>query len=86
MLGLTRALAALLAPEKLRVSVLAPGATDTPTQAMNGEKAQDVIIALGPLKRLATADEMAATVVFLLRHDASFFTGQTISPNGGIVM
>lgn len=85
-LGLTRSTAALLAGENIRVNAVAPGATDTPMLAMNGPEAREVIINLAPLARTASADEMAATVLFLLSDDGSFFTGQTISPNGGIVM
>jgi 3-oxoacyl-[acyl-carrier protein] reductase len=39
-----------------------------------------------PLRRVGTPQEIAALVRFLCGPDAGFFTGQTISPNGGAVM
>jgi 3-oxoacyl-[acyl-carrier protein] reductase len=84
-LGMTRAAAARLAPDNIRVNAVAPGATDTPMLALNGEEARQLIVDLAPLKRMASADEMANTVLFLASDEASYFTGQTLSPNGGMV-
>lgn len=84
-LGLTRATAALLAPNNIRVNAVAPGATDTPM--LPSEPAfRDAVVGLGVLGRAASADEMANTILFLASDEAAFFTGQTISPNGGYVM
>jgi 3-oxoacyl-[acyl-carrier protein] reductase len=38
-----------------------------------------------PLGRLGRPEEIAATVAFLAGDDASFFVGETVSPNGGVV-
>jgi len=38
-----------------------------------------------PQGRLGRPDEIAATVAFLASDDASFFVGQNLSPNGGLV-
>ena len=38
-----------------------------------------------PAGRLAEPEEIAATVAFLASDDASYFVGQILSPNGGLV-
>jgi 3-oxoacyl-[acyl-carrier protein] reductase len=84
-LGLTRSLAALLAADNIRVNAIAPGATDTPMLPQE-PGIRDFIVNLGVLRRSASADEMANSIVFLASDEAAFFTGQTVSPNGGYVM
>jgi NAD(P)-dependent dehydrogenase (short-subunit alcohol dehydrogenase family) len=42
------------------------------------------MIASTPLRRMGTADEIAAAALFLASDESSFITGQYISPNGGI--
>ncbi|MEM1362886.1 MAG: SDR family oxidoreductase [Pseudomonadota bacterium] len=84
--GLTRSLAHELAPD-IQVNAIAPGPVDTPMLALESmsqewiDKEFDI-----PLKRIGKPSEIAALVRFLCGPDASFFTGQTISPNGGAVM
>ena len=36
-----------------------------------------------PVKRLGTAEEVAALIAFLAADESSFITGETISPDGG---
>jgi 3-oxoacyl-[acyl-carrier protein] reductase len=83
-IGMTRAAAARLAPENIRVNAVAPGSTDTPMLALNGPEARQAIIDLAPMKRMASADEIANTILFLASDEAAFFTGQVLSPNGGV--
>ena len=84
--GMTRALARELAPDIL-VNCIAPGPIDTPMLSLENmspewlEKEIDI-----PLRRIGTPQEIAGLVRFLCGPDAGFFTGQTISPNGGAVM
>ena len=82
-LGLTRALAKELAPA-VRVNAVAPGPTDTP---LLGDKYRSAeYLATLPVRRISTAAEIAALVVFLSSEEGSFFTGQTISANSGTVI
>lgn len=85
-LGLTRAMAAELAPA-IRVNALCPGPVDTPMLraelALSGdpEKAWTDELARVPLRIVATADEVADAAVWLLT--ARSATGTSLSIDGG---
>jgi 3-oxoacyl-[acyl-carrier protein] reductase len=38
------------------------------------------------LNRVASPDDLAASIAFLASDEGAFYTGQTLSPNGGYVM
>ena len=85
-LGLTRALAAELAPHNILVNHIVPGAFDTSPPAGSppaSAAAQAATAATIPLARLGAPQEIATTCAFLASEDASFITGQTIHVNGG---
>ncbi|WP_114389418.1 SDR family NAD(P)-dependent oxidoreductase [Notoacmeibacter marinus] len=84
--GLTRSLARELAPGIL-VNGVAPGPVDTPMLALENMSQDWIDKELEiPLGRVGTVDEIAGVVRFLCGPEAGFFTGQTLSPNGGAVM
>jgi 3-oxoacyl-[acyl-carrier protein] reductase len=43
-------------------------------------------VARTPLGRYALPNEVAQTALFLASDDSSFFTGQWLSPNGGLLI
>jgi 3-oxoacyl-[acyl-carrier protein] reductase len=85
-LGLTRAAAFELGAWGVRVNAIAPGAVDTPMLA----DAPPAFVAMGtaqqPIARMADPSEVASVVAFILSDDASYMTGQTLEPNGGMHM
>jgi 3-oxoacyl-[acyl-carrier protein] reductase len=83
LVGLARSLAAEFAPDNIRVNIVSPGSIDT-SRANPEWYHGNVPNAAGiPLGRQGTADEIAATCLFLVSDEASFITGQTIHVNGG---
>ena len=84
LLGLAKSLAKEVGPEGVRVNVVAPGVTitDMATDVMEGEVGRRRLAEL-PSGRFATAEEVAASAVFLLTDAAAMYHGQTLCPNGG---
>lgn len=82
--GLTRALAAELAP-KVRVNAIAPSLTRTPLAHALTENAQvaEAIAGLHALGRLGVPQDVAALAAFLLSSEADWITGQVIGVDGG---
>jgi NAD(P)-dependent dehydrogenase (short-subunit alcohol dehydrogenase family) len=83
--GLTKAMAAELAPKGVRVVSIAPTFIDTPLTApffANREFRQWVEDRI-PLGRVGTAEEVANAVVFLASPAASLVTGSSLLADGG---
>jgi pteridine reductase len=77
---LTKSLARELAPE-VRVNAIAPGAILWPERVI-GDTDRDQILSATPLQRIGQPEDIAATVLFLVR-DAHYVTGQVIAVCGG---
>ena len=83
-LGFTRAVAREVGSRNIRVNAICPGFIDTPmTQQMSPLMRQAVTMHT-PLGRWAEPEEVAKTALFLASDDSAFFTGQWLSPNGGL--
>jgi NAD(P)-dependent dehydrogenase (short-subunit alcohol dehydrogenase family) len=84
-IALGRALALDHAAERIRVNVLCPGPVDTPMfAASSGPGNLTALLAEAiPLHRVAEADEIAATIAFLLSSDSSYMTGSVVAVDGG---
>jgi NAD(P)-dependent dehydrogenase (short-subunit alcohol dehydrogenase family) len=82
--GLTRALAAELAPE-IRVNAIAPSLTRTPLAEGLTRNAvmAEAIARQHPLRRLGEPEDAAATAAFLLGPDSAWITGQVLAVDGG---
>jgi len=87
--SMIRALALELAPKKITVNAVAPGAIDTPGASQPdqpktaAEAAKKQTIAMIPLARMGQPEDIANAVVFLASEKSSYITGQTIIVDGG---
>jgi 3-oxoacyl-[acyl-carrier protein] reductase len=85
-LGFTRAVAREVASRKIRVNAICPGYIDTPMTQPMSDLMRKAVVARTPLGRYALPNEVAQTALFLASDDSSFFTGQWLSPNGGLLI
>jgi len=85
-IGLTLSAAATYAPRNIRVNCVAPGLTATPLTARitANETAAKASMAMHPLGRLGTPEDVAAMMAFLLQPAAAWITGQTFGVDGGL--
>lgn len=81
--GLGQYMAVALAADRIHVVNLAPGFVETEMarEALQGERGV-ATRAQSPLNRVATADEIAQTVRFVVSGQADWLTGGTIDLNG----
>ncbi|QGZ56412.1 SDR family oxidoreductase [Paraburkholderia acidiphila] len=76
--ALTRLYAERLACENIRVNAVLPGYVDS------WDAPQEIIDRI-PIGRVATTQEIAKVVAFLLSDDSSYITGQSLLIDGGLV-
>ncbi|KLN63746.1 MULTISPECIES: SDR family oxidoreductase [Vibrio] len=86
MIGFSKALAAEGARSGVTVNVVAPGYTGTPMVEEMKPEVLESIKAQIPMRRLATPEEVAKSVSFLVSDAAAYITGETLSVNGGLYM
>jgi 3-oxoacyl-[acyl-carrier protein] reductase len=84
-ISITRALARELAPE-IRVNAIAPGPIVTGKRGELSAEYLETRTDTIPLERLGQPEEVAPTAVFLASEQSSYYTGQTLSPDGGEAM
>ncbi len=88
--GFTRALAIDHVRQNIRVNCICPGTVDTPSLGERIQAHADPyqarldFIARQPMGRLASAEEIAETFVYLVSDESSFMTGQAIFADGGM--
>ena len=87
-LAYTKSLAAELGPHNIRVNVVSPGWVDTDMSADILRKPDLLrpVLETIPLRRVATAEDVAGAVLFLASPLARHITGASINVNGGGVL
>lgn len=82
-IGLTRALARSLAPNKIRVNAVSPGSTRT---AMTADYSEDAIRLVGQRTlagRIGEPNEIAEVALFLVSDASTYVDGEIVAVNGG---
>ena len=88
-LGLTKSAALEYADKGIRINAICPGGIDTEmldqmhAKSENIEESKKSQIQSYPMKRIASSEEVARTVVWLCGDDSSFMTGTAIPVDGG---
>lgn len=82
---LAKAMALELAPGRIRVNALCPGAVDTELfrSSLADEAALEAVRARYALERVAEPCEIARAILFLLSEEASYVTGIAMAVDGG---
>jgi 2-hydroxycyclohexanecarboxyl-CoA dehydrogenase len=72
--------------EGITVNAIAPGLIETPILERSGitARAIDFLVRRSAVGRAGKPDDIAAACAYLVSEEASFFTGQVMSPNGGL--
>lgn len=89
LIGLCRSLADELSPDGIRVNCILPGWVDTPfnhpfwSHQSDPALVEDEIVGRIPLRRQGSAEEIAATVLFLASPAAAYMTGASLVVDGG---
>ncbi|OWK43949.1 glucose 1-dehydrogenase [Fimbriiglobus ruber] len=84
--GMTKCVALEFAKQNIRVNTISPAAIDTDMiDRFAGKEgaARDALIALHPVGRLGTGEEIAAAVLYLCSDAAKFTTGTSLKVDGG---
>jgi NAD(P)-dependent dehydrogenase (short-subunit alcohol dehydrogenase family) len=88
LIGLVQVLAAEFGAKRIRANAILPGGTDTPASITNAPDATPEVLAfvegLHALKRMATPEEIARSVLYLASEASSFMTGAALLVDGGV--
>jgi NAD(P)-dependent dehydrogenase (short-subunit alcohol dehydrogenase family) len=86
LIGLAQCLAVEFGGQGIRVNTILPGATDTPMarEMMDTPETRDFITGLYPLRRIASPEEIARSVLYLASDASSFTTGSALLVDGGV--
>ena len=91
-IGLTKSIAADYVKTGLRCNAHCPATVDTPSlrgriaAAPDPVQAEKDFVARQPMGRLATVQDIAPTVVYLLSDESRFVTGQALLVDGGVTI
>jgi glucose 1-dehydrogenase len=85
---LMQSMAQELAPEKIRVNAIAPGAIRTPINrpAWDSEEARRKLLALIPYGRIGAPEDVAQAAVWLASDRSDYVVGATLFIDGGMAL
>lgn len=83
-INLTMTLARVLAADGIRINAVAPALVDAGMGPRTEPHVREAFLAQTPMKRAATAEEVADVIAFLAGQKSSYVTGETIDIHGGL--
>ena len=83
-IGMTRALAVEFAKDNIRCNCVCPGLIMTDMLRNVDKEKNDALAKTIPLGKIGNIEDVSSCIEFLIKND--YMTGQSISPNGGIIM
>jgi 3-oxoacyl-[acyl-carrier protein] reductase len=86
LLGMSKNLAQELGPAGVRVNMVSPSLVSTDLTADVPDRIRQMMVSRTPLRRLATPQDVAGAVLFLVSPYADFVTGENLLVAGGDVM
>jgi glucose 1-dehydrogenase len=83
-----RSIAQELAPQRIRVNSIAPGAIKTPinTSAWDTPEAEAKLLKLIPYGRVGEVEDIAKAAVWLASDDSDYVCGETLFVDGGMTL
>ena len=77
-----------MAPQKIRVNSIGPGAIKTPinTSAWNTPEAEKELLTLIPYGRVGVAQDIARAAIWLASDESDYLTGTTMFVDGGMTL
>jgi 3-oxoacyl-[acyl-carrier protein] reductase len=85
LIGFTKALAREVSHLNILVNAIAPGPIETQMLARESPEWRQRKLGQLPMRRFGQVSEVVPTAIFLASDDSSYYTGQTLGPNGGDV-
>jgi 3-oxoacyl-[acyl-carrier protein] reductase len=86
LLAFSKNLAQEVGPSGIRVNMVSPSMVDTDLVSDLPEKVRQMALSRTPLRRLATVNDVAGAVLFLVSPYSEFMTGDNLLVTGGEVM
>jgi len=83
-----KSIAQEVAPWRIRVNAISPGAVRTPInmEAWSTREAYAALMKLVPYKRIGEVDDIARAAVWLASDDSDYITGATLYVDGGMTL
>jgi NAD(P)-dependent dehydrogenase (short-subunit alcohol dehydrogenase family) len=83
--GYSKGAARDLGPRNITVNVVQAGIMPTDMAAASADHIPDAVLDMHPIRRIATLEEVAASVIYLAGPDAGYITGSVIDVSGGVL-
>jgi 3-oxoacyl-[acyl-carrier protein] reductase len=83
LIGFTKSLAREIASRNVTVNAIAPGYVETAMTAALTADQREKLLAVVPLGRMGTPEDVAGGVMYLVSEEAGYVTGQAIGIDGG---